>query len=78
MSAQTAKNRASKVPAPTFVIRPARPDDMVRDPETRKPLAEGGESKPRNSHWLRRLAAGDVVEVTESDTAPASKPGKKE
>ena len=29
MSAQTAKNRASKVPAPTFVIRPARPETAI-------------------------------------------------
>ena len=80
MSAQSprSKSRASAAPVPMFVIRPARPDDVVRDPGTRKPLAQGGELKPRNSHWLRRLASGDVVEMTESDTPPASKPDRKE
>ncbi len=28
-----------------------------------KLLAPEGEEKPRNSFWIRRLAAGDVVEV---------------
>jgi len=35
----------------------------VRDPETRHPLAAKGETKPKNSYWMRRLRDGDVVEV---------------
>ncbi|EMV2758256.1 DUF2635 domain-containing protein, partial [Escherichia coli] len=42
-----------------------------------KLLASEGEEKPRNSFWIRRLAAGDVVEVgstentsDDTDTAP--------
>lgn len=42
---------------------------IVRDPETRLPLAAAGEVKPRMSYWLRRLSDGDVVEVV-----PASPP----
>ncbi|WP_213055881.1 DUF2635 domain-containing protein, partial [Escherichia coli] len=44
---------------------------------TMKLLASEGEEKPRNSFWIRRLAAGDVVEVgstentaDDTDTAP--------
>lgn len=48
-------------------IKPARDGLIVRDPQTRTPLAAAGESKPRTSYWLRRLAEGDVVE-----TKPAS------
>lgn len=45
-------------------IKPARKGLVVRDPETMRPLAEGGEHKPRNSHWIRRLNDGDVVNAT--------------
>ena len=47
----------------TFKIKPATKGLIVRDNITRKPLAEKGEEKPRSSYWLRRLRAGDVIEV---------------
>ncbi len=43
-------------------IKPAD-GKAIRDPFTLKLLAPEGEEKPRNSFWIRRLAAGDVVEV---------------
>lgn len=47
----------------TFRIKPSRAGLIVRDPETRRPLAAEGEEKPRETYWLRRLADGDVVEL---------------
>jgi len=44
----------------TFKIKPTDPSVTVRDPETRRPLANKGESKPRNPYWIRRLNDGDV------------------
>jgi len=44
-------------------IQPARSGLVVRDPSTAKALPAAGETKPRNSYWLRRLRDGDVVEV---------------
>lgn len=35
---------------------------LVRHPDKRK-LATAGEDVTLNSYWIRRLAAGDVVEV---------------
>ncbi|RMG60283.1 MAG: DUF2635 domain-containing protein [Gammaproteobacteria bacterium] len=46
----------------TIRIKPA-PGLRVRDPQTRRLLAEKGEVKPRDGYWMRRLACGDVVEV---------------
>lgn len=43
-------------------IKPAE-GKAIRDPLTMKLLSPQGEEKPRNSFWIRRLAAGDVVEV---------------
>lgn len=40
----------------------------VRDPETYKPLDAGGEVKPCNAFWLRRLKDGDVTEADENPT----------
>ncbi len=42
-------------------VKPARPGLVVRDPETGKPLAAEGETKPKNGHWVRRIKAGDVT-----------------
>ena len=36
---------------------------LVRDPETREPLKAAGETKPRNTYWLRRLKEGSAVIV---------------
>jgi len=47
----------------------------VRDPKTGQHLAEGGEVKPLNTYWRRRLNDGDVDIVAE----PSKKgSGKKE
>lgn len=55
----------------TFFIKPAREGLIVRDPVTGAPLNVDGEIKSRDAHWLRRLAAGDVVEA-ENTTNPAA------
>ncbi len=54
-------------------LKPAKPGLIVRDPITRNPLAAEGETKPRNSHWLRRLKDGDVVETVPEIPKPARK-----
>jgi len=46
----------------TFKVKPKK-GLLVRDPETREPLKDTGEEKPRDIYWLRRVAAGDVEEV---------------
>ncbi|HFP3784764.1 TPA: DUF2635 domain-containing protein [Escherichia coli] len=48
-------------------VKPAE-GKVIRDPFTMKLLAPEGEEKPRNSFWLRRLAAGDVLEVAVGST----------
>lgn len=53
-------------------IKPAE-GKQVRDQHTMRLLRADGERKPRNSYWLRRLKAGDVVEVAEKDAARAGK-----
>ena len=54
------------------MLKPAA-GKLVRDPVTRKHLAEEGELKPKNTYWRRRLRDGDVVEVSTPKTAKASK-----
>ncbi|OSK94360.1 DUF2635 domain-containing protein [Escherichia coli] len=49
-------------------IKPAE-GKAIRDPLTMKLLAPEGEEKPRNSFWIRRLAAGDVTEVGSTENA---------
>ena len=46
-------------------IKPATKGLLVRDPITRVPLKAGGEMKPRNTYWLRRMLDASVVEVRE-------------
>lgn len=36
---------------------------LVRDPDTRKPLAAAGELKPRDTYWLRRISEGSALIV---------------
>jgi hypothetical protein len=51
-----------------MLVKP-KPDLLVRDPQTKRPLpAEGGEVQ-LTTWWSRRLACGDVVPVTE-ESAP--------
>lgn len=37
---------------------------LVRDPITHEPLPGEGAEVPRDTHWLRRLRDGDVIEGT--------------
>lgn len=55
-----------------MILKPRTPDLVVRKPTTGLPLAADGEEVEFSSHWQRRLADGDVVEVT--PTAAAKKP----
>ncbi len=45
-----------------FKIKP-KANILVRDPVTREPLKSTGETKPRDTYWLRRLKDKDVVEM---------------
>lgn len=47
-------------------LKPARDGLIVRDPVTMVPLPSEGKEVERNSYWLRRMAAGDVVEAVEA------------
>ncbi len=60
----------------TFIIKPAT-EDKVRDPITKQHLAAEGEEKPRTTYWLRRLMAGEVVEVSNQQASEAAKQAKK-
>lgn len=59
----------------TLTLKPAAIGLVVRDPVTRLPLAADGEDKPIDTYWCRRLAAGDVVAVTNQLPAQATTPG---
>lgn len=48
---------------PSFFIKPARADLIVRDPVTREPLPAAGDWKPRSKYWLCRQTDGSVVET---------------
>lgn len=45
------------------ILKPARPEMIIRDPVTRQPLAAAGEEKILDAFWRRRRNDGDVVEV---------------
>jgi len=53
----------------TLKVRPAK-GIKVRDPHSKLHLAEQGAEVPRTSYWLRRLASGDVIEVTSIKSKP--------
>jgi len=61
------------MPATIITIQPALGADgqplVVRDPVTMIPLKAEGEPKERNSHWIRRIKAGDVLIVPAAKTA---------
>lgn len=42
-------------------LKPAREGDIIRDPASGRILPPEGETKPRTTHWLRRLDRGEVV-----------------
>ncbi len=47
---------------------------IVRDPETREPLKDEGEEKPRNLYWLRRIQdkSVELVSSTKAKTTKAT------
>lgn len=51
-----------------FFLKPS-PGAKVRDPVTKQHLAADGESVPRSSYWLRRVAEGVVVVVVQPAAA---------
>lgn len=52
---------------PKFNIKPTSKTLLVRDPITRAPLAQKGETKPRSSYWLRRIMDGSVVMMNDKN-----------
>lgn len=52
-------------------VMPA-PGLKVRDPQTRRHIADVGQWVPLDQFWLRRLADGDVVAATEPATPEES------
>lgn len=46
---------------------------LVRDPVTRAPLKKQGETKPRNTYWLRRIKDGSCELITKQPTTTATK-----
>ena len=63
-------------------VKPA-PGRQVRDPITKRHIPEKGKDVPPTAYWIRRLKAGDVLEVkvlasaddvsTPASTAPVTK-----
>lgn len=54
-------------------LKPAREGDIIRDPVSGRIMAADGETKPRNTHWLRRMERGEVVDATAlTATTPAT------
>ena len=60
----------------TIHIKPAGVDYKVRDPKTMLYLAAEGAVVEHSSYWLRRLAAGEVVEVQKTAPKTAHKKSK--
>lgn len=50
----------------------------VRDPDSRLHLPEEGREVPESSFWIRRLRAGDVVQVTQQQPVQAKAKGDKQ
>lgn len=44
-------------------VKPADPNAVIRDPQTRQPLPAEGAEVPENNFWVRRLQDGDVVRI---------------
>lgn len=53
------------------------PGCTVHDPATYLELPQEGVSVVLDSYWIRRLNAGDVLEVPPADAAPAKSAGDK-
>lgn len=61
-----------KPKVPTFKIKPKK-GVTVKDPKTLEPLKATGESKPRNTYWLRRVNDGDCTVVDTSTEQTTTK-----
>jgi len=51
-------------------LKPSKSGLIVRDPVSKKTLADEGEVKQLSSFWQRRINDGDVVVVGESKSEP--------
>ena len=56
-----------------MIVQPKKHGDIIRNPETKRPLKQSGEKVHLSTYWRRRLADGSVIEVR-----PAPKKIKKE
>ncbi|WED23519.1 DUF2635 domain-containing protein [Vibrio sp. JC009] len=59
----------------TFKVKPKK-GLLVRDPQTREPLKATGETKPRNTYWLRRIQDESVTEVKVKTATPSKETDK--
>lgn len=58
-----------------LIVKPARPDLIVRHPATGMPLSQEGEDVTAwRFHFHRQLAAGDVVRVEPAEEQPDPPP----
>lgn len=56
------------------IIKPARPDLVVRRPESGQKLSAQGEQVEWSAYWQRRLNEGDVAEVPNNAQAAHAQP----
>ena len=64
-------------------LKPKIPGQVIRDPDTRRPLPDEGADVQVSSFWMRRLRDGDVVEIEptaepepETPKPPPATPGE--
>ncbi len=55
-------------------VKPADPNAVIRDPQTKRPLPPEGGEVPEDNFWLRRLRDGDVVRVHEPTPPTGNEP----
>jgi len=67
---------------PVITIKPALDAEgkplVVRDPVTMQPLPPEGVQVEKNTHWIRRINAGDVTLVSLATTVKTAKSAAKE
>ncbi len=54
----------------TLHVKPSREGLIVLEPSSKQPLPAEGKEVSRTTYWLRRLRAGDVVEVPAKNAKP--------
>ena len=57
----------------TMLVKPRKPDMVIRAPRSRIKLPPEGASVPANSYWMRRLGCKDVVKTTAEAIAKGAK-----